>query len=294
MCRVLALGIVIRRKYDMTENINNVSTDVGFIRDNRKIAPGHFLLSIALPISFPVPVPGQFVMLRNTGNYAMILSRPFSVHGFRKDRNKAILEILYRVSGRGTLLLSNMNAGAEVKVLGPLGRGFACAPGVKKIILLAGGVGVAPLAFFLHREMQNRENSASIDVYLGAKDAEVLKGMESRVQAGADEIRMATDDGSVGYHGPVTDILKKELRNFARDHTMIFACGPSAMLRSLALIIKDKPIDCMVSLEERMACGIGACLGCVVETEDKDGKTTYKRVCKEGPVFDIREIVWNP
>ncbi len=278
----------------MTENINSVSTDTGFIRDNRKIAPGHFLLSIGLPISFPEPVPGQFVMLRDTGNYAMILSRPFSVHGFRKDRNKAILEILYRVSGRGTLLLSNMNAGAEVKILGPLGRGFACAPGVKKIILLAGGVGVAPLAFFLHREMQNRENSASIDVYWGAKDAEVLKGLKSRIPPGAGEMRIATDDGSAGHHGPVTDILKGELRNFAQQHTIIFACGPSAMLRSLALIIKDNPIACMVSLEARMACGIGACLGCVVVTKDKDGKITYKRVCKEGPVFDIREIVWDP
>ena len=277
----------------MTENINEVSADAGFIRDNIKIAPGHFLLTIGLPGSFPEPVPGQFVMLRSAENSATILSRPFSVHGFRKERNKTILEILYRVSGRGTLLLSNMNAGAEVKVLGPLGNGFACAPGTKKMILLAGGVGVAPLAFFLQREMQNGKNSASFDIYLGAKDAEVLEGLKSRIPAGAGEILLATDDGSVGYHGPVTDILKRELRNVAKQHAMIFACGPSAMSGSLARIIEDKAIACMVSLEERMACGIGACLGCVVETKDKDGKTNYKRVCKEGPVFDIREIVWN-
>jgi dihydroorotate dehydrogenase electron transfer subunit len=277
----------------MTENVNKVSADAGSIRDNRKIAPGHFLLSIGLPESFPEPFPGQFVMLHNMGNYATILSRPFSVHGFRKERDKTILEILYRVSGRGTLLLSHMKTGTEVKVLGPLGNGFACAPGTKKI-LLAGGVGVAPLAFFLQRETQNGKNSASFDIYLGAKDAEVLEGLKSRIPAGAGEILLATDDGSVGYHGPVTDILKGELRNLAWDHTTIFACGPSAMLRSLARIIEDEPAHCVVSLEERMACGIGACLGCVVETKDKDGKTYYKRVCKEGPVFDIREIVWNP
>ena len=277
----------------MTENTNNATVNAGFIEDNRKIAPGHFLMSIRLPISFPEPVPGQFVMLRSTGNYATVLSRPFSVHGFRKEGNNAILDVLYRVSGRGTLLLSHTSVGAEVKILGPLGRGFETAPGMTKIILVAGGIGIAPLSFFLQREMRKRENPVAFDIYLGAKDAETLEAMKSRVPGDAGEILMATDDGSVGYQGPVTDILKKELKNVAKEFTMILACGPSAMLKSLAMIMNDKPFACLVSLEERMACGIGACLGCVVETKDKQGATTYKRVCKEGPVFDIGEIVWK-
>jgi dihydroorotate dehydrogenase electron transfer subunit len=266
----------------------------GVVRGNRKLSPGHYLLTVKLPESFSEPVPGQFVMLRSGGSNATFLSRPFSVHGFQKGRNGTKLELFYRVSGQGTLRLSYLNAGAEVKVLGPLGNGFPSVLGAGKIILIAGGVGIAPLAFFLQRQLKNRKSPTSFDVFLGARDAGTLKGMESRIPAGAAETYVATDDGSAGHHGPVTDILIQELPKWDQERTTVLACGPSAMMRSLALILKEEPVVCMVSLEERMACGIGACLGCVVPTRDKNGRIVYKRVCKDGPVFDIREIIWNP
>ncbi len=231
-------------------------------------------------------------MLHLPGNEAMILSRPFSVHGFQKKKKEAVLEILYRVSGRGTQFLSNLTPGAEIRVLGPLGRGFWRLAG-KRILLVAGGIGLAPLAFFLEREIEYGNHSTAFSIYLGAKNAEILEGLASRIPAGNQKLLPATDDGSIGYRGPITDILKKDLEHLATKETMILACGPTAMLKSLAELVTQKAVFCEVSLEERMACGIGACLGCVVETRNQNGSSTYKRVCKEGPVFDIREIVWS-
>jgi len=276
----------------MRDNIKNITMNTGQIIGNCDIAPGHFLLAIGLPGSFPAPVPGQFVMLRNLENGETLLSRPFSVYGFRKEGGQAILELLCRVAGRGTQLLSHLGAGGRVEVLGPLGNGFTVNPVVKRIILLAGGVGAAPLSFFL-QELSKTENTLSVSAFLGAKTAEIVNALQSRF-TGSSGLRLATDDGSAGYYGVITDLLGPELQNGDYESTQILACGPTAMTRALVRVLGDKPIRCQVSLEERMACGVGACIGCVVATKDAHGETIYKRVCKDGPVFDIREIVWNP
>jgi dihydroorotate dehydrogenase electron transfer subunit len=266
----------------------------GMVIGNPGVAPDHFLLTLRLPPSFATPQPGQFVMIRDPERGEPLLPRPLSVYGFHREGDQAILDLLYRAAGRGTSLFSRMKPGALLAVLGPLGRGFTLPRDVRKVILLAGGVGVAPLTFLL-QESCLRDTSvqkAKTTAYVGARTAKLLAGIE-RLEGFCD-LRIATDDGSAGYQGLVTDLLRRDLRGYDTEETMIYACGPAAMIRSLAFIVKESDIRCEVSLEERMACGIGACLGCAVAITDGDGKRAYRRVCHDGPVFDIREIFLNP
>jgi dihydroorotate dehydrogenase electron transfer subunit len=266
----------------------------GEVIGNPGVAPDHFLLTLSLPPSFATPQPGQFVMIRDPERGEPLLPRPLSVYGFHREGGYAILSLLCRVAGRGTSLFSRMKPGASLTVLGPLGRGFTVHRDVRKVILLAGGVGVAPLTFLLHEGFL-RDTSlqgTKITAYVGARTADFLTGLD-RLQGFCD-LRTATDDGSAGYHGLVTDLLRCDLGGYEPGETMIHACGPSAMIRSLGFIMMKSAIRCEVSLEERMACGIGACLGCAVAVTDINGKSAYRRVCHDGPVFDIREIALNP
>jgi dihydroorotate dehydrogenase electron transfer subunit len=266
----------------------------GEVIGNLGVAPDHFLLTLKLHPSFATPHPGQFVMIRDPERKEPLLPRPLSVYGFHWEGGYAILDLLCRVAGRGTSLFSRMKTGASLTVLGPLGRGFTMYRDVRKVILLAGGAGVAPLTYLLHEGFL-RDNSlqgTEITAYVGAKKAELLPGLD-RLQGFCD-LRKATDDGSAGYHGLVTDFLRCELGGYEPQETMIYACGPAAMINSLGLLVRKTVIRCEVSLEERMACGIGACLGCAVPITDSNGKSAYRRVCSDGPVFDIREIAPNP
>ena len=266
----------------------------GQVIGNPGVAPDHFLLTLRLPPSFATPQAGQFVMIRDPERGEPLLPRPLSVYGFHRKGDQAIMDLLYRAAGRGTSLFSRMKPGASLTVLGPLGRGFTLQRNVRKVILLAGGVGVAPLTFLLH-EGYLRDTSPQrpkITAYVGARTSELLTGLD-RLE-GFCALRMATDDGSAGYHGLVTDLLRCDLGGYEPEETMIYACGPAAMIRSLGFIVRKSAIRCEVSLEERMACGIGACLGCAVAITDSNGKSAYRRVCHDGPVFDIREIALDP
>lgn len=269
------------------------SMPIGEVIANPEIAPDHFLLTLSLPSDFATPQPGQFVMIRDSAQAEPLLPRPLSVYGFCRVGGRAIVDLLYRVTGRGTSLFSRMKPGALLTVLGPLGRGFTLQRDVRNVVLLAGGVGVAPLTFLLHEGYLRNTSLQRIQItaYVGAKTAELLLSLD-RVQDFCN-LRTATDDGSAGYHGLVTDFLRYELGDYEPQFTMVYACGPVAMIRSLGFIIQEPTIRCEVSLEERMACGIGACLGCAVAIKDGQGKTSYRRVCHDGPVFDLREIALN-
>jgi dihydroorotate dehydrogenase electron transfer subunit len=270
------------------------SMATGQVIGNPGVAPDHFLLTLRLPPSFATPQPGQFVMIRDPERGEPLLPRPLSVYGFRREGDQAILDLLYRAAGRGTSLFSRMKPGASLTVLGPLGRGFTLQSNVRKVILLAGGVGVAPLIYLLHEGCLRvtSPHKTEITAYVGARTAKLLTGLD-RLEGFCD-LRMATDDGSAGYHGLVTELLRCDLGGYEPEETMIYACGPAAMIRSLGSIARKSAIRCEVSLEERMACGIGACLGCAVAIMDSSGKSAYRRVCHDGPVFDIREIAPDP
>lgn len=271
----------------------------GEIIENGRVAPGHFQMTVRLPRFFPPPYPGQFVMIRRVQPEEPLLARPLSVFGFQRHKDYADLQLLYRVAGRGTKLLSRSRPGGELSVLGPLGRGFTLPTGVRRVILIAGGVGVAPLAFLLHSGLlsSGAEQEIQKNFYLGARSAELLAGLD-RLE-GFCELGICTDDGSRGYQGSVTamfesdiELLKHNIGGYDPEETMIYACGPTAMVRALGHLLNENPVRCQVSLEERMACGLGACLGCAVAVHGEGGKGEYRRVCKDGPVFDLREIVF--
>lgn len=269
------------------------SVTTGEILDNRMVARDHFLMRVFLPLSFARPLPGQFVMVRDCRLSGPLLARPLSVFGFQRRPNHSVMELLYRVAGRGTALFSRMKPGEGLCVLGPLGRGFSIHADVKRIVVVAGGVGIAPLSFLVdegYRQSPSLEKR-ELRVYLGAGTEELLTGRERL--SGACDLRICTDDGSLGYRGPVTGLLGEELREFAAEDTAIYACGPTAMIRELGRLLRNSPLRCEVSLEERMACGVGACLGCAVAVQNAAGRREYRRVCHDGPVFDLREMIFN-
>jgi dihydroorotate dehydrogenase electron transfer subunit len=238
------------------------------IIENREIAKNTYSLKIDNPDLFDV-FPGQFFMVRvNDFNYPL-LRRPFSVANYTDK----YIEIIYRVVGEGTNILSSKKEGEFIDLLGPLGNGFLDINGNKKIFLVGGGIGVAPLIYL--KNVIERYYKLPYSAYFGFNSAD-----EVYVEFG----NIATMDGSKGAIGNVVDLAESALD----EKSIVFACGPTIMLKRLAYVCYEKGCDMRVSLESRMACGIGVCLGCVVETE-----SGYKKVCDNGPVFDYKEIVWQ-
>jgi dihydroorotate dehydrogenase electron transfer subunit len=226
-------------------------------------------------------LPGQFVNIKVDNSVAPFLRRPFGIHRVNNRR----VSILYEILGKATEILSRRKSGGYLDVLGPLGHGFDYGSPV----IIAGGMGVAPLFFLAEKLAQDSKFTVAGKpiVLLGAKTKKQVLCEKEFKKLGCD-VTIATDDGSRGFKGKVTDLLRHFLSNFRhRISTSICACGPRPMLKEISRIAKKYNIPAQVSLEEHMSCGIGACLGCVVNT--KDG---YKRVCKEGPVFQAGEVIW--
>ncbi|MEN6318591.1 MAG: dihydroorotate dehydrogenase electron transfer subunit [Syntrophaceae bacterium] len=265
----------------------------GKIIKNMQICGDHFLLSVKLPKSFNSPLPGQFVMVREKGRIDPLLGRPFSVYSFELSKYAAIIEILYKVVGRGTLLLSKLKKGDPVEIFGPYGRAFDVSPEAKTVAFICGGIGIAPITFLISR-YKNLSDMQDVEFicYYGAVSANNLVGFE-QIREMCSEVHVSTDDGSEGYKGFVTELFAKNISLYDTLNSKIYACGPRPMLQRLSKLLVDNPLPCQILMEERMACGVGACLGCAVSTKQKEGKIEYKRVCKDGPVFNIEEIAWS-
>lgn len=282
----------------MTNNEPAVMT--GSVMVNREVAPGQFLLSFHLPADFPTPAPGQFIMVKITEGYDPLLRRPFCVHAFKSGHDYKVVEIMFRIVGGGTRRLASLRPESTVNIVGPLGHGFTIIPQRKNVVIIAGGIGVAPLSFLaehylaLSRATETvRDGPLSrIICYVGATRADSLVGLEG-MEACCEEVHVSTDDGSYGFHGNVVELFRRKMAFYNPEDTAIYACGPAIMLKELAKIFADGDFFCQVSLEERMACGLGACLGCAVAIKGRAGQTTYQRVCKDGPVFNIRDVDWQ-
>jgi len=265
----------------------------GLIESNAEVRDGHYLMSLRLPLSFVLPLPGQFVMVRLKGRNDMLLARPFSVSGFHRDAQDVRIEILYRVAGQATRLFAKLGIGEEMDISGPLGRPFEIPPGINNVILVAGGIGIAPLRYLLAcLRAQGSERAFRIDFFMGAKTVDELLGVET-IRCLCDNLQVCTDDCSMGHPGLVTEPLEQAIKSYPLNDTLICACGPLGMIRRLSEILSQYPLVCQVSLEERMACGLGACLGCAVAVRGDNGERQYQRVCKEGPVFNLRDILWD-
>ncbi|MCX7919903.1 MAG: dihydroorotate dehydrogenase electron transfer subunit [bacterium] len=223
--------------------------------------------------------PGQFALIRCGESYDPLLRRPLTF--FRLDKKQGTLDILFRILGKGTALLAEKNIGDTCDILGPLGKGFQFDKTVTYPVLLAGGMGVAPL-FALAEQLVNINLKPLI--FLGAKTQSELWYKENFMELGC-EINVATDDGSFGFKGTVLDLFNSEIA-YVQSAT-VFGCGPMPMLKRLAELAHERKFQCQISLEENMACGLGACQGCVVPVV---GPEKYKLVCKDGPVFNANEI----
>ncbi|MBT3181058.1 MAG: dihydroorotate dehydrogenase electron transfer subunit [Deltaproteobacteria bacterium] len=220
-------------------------------------------------------IPGQFVMISIPGD-ATFLRRPFGIASL----NDGVAEIFYKTVGAGTRALSSIPKETSITVLGPCGHGFQVDSLPTTSILVAGGYGVSPL-FGLAVKLLER--GSDVQMFFGGMSADDLFLLDELRALGV-RLHLATEDGSEGTKGLVTDLLLQELDGFASPH--IFACGPDGLLKAVAEIGKQKGIATQVSLERYMACGIGVCLGCACK--NSDGK--FVRTCREGPVFDINDV----
>lgn len=221
-------------------------------------------------------VAGQFISVY-CKDKTKLLPRPISICQINKD--DSTLRIVYRVVGGGTIEMSGYKAGDDVEIIGPLGNGFMQREG-KKAILIGGGIGVPPMVQ-LAAELKDK---AEVQIVAGYRDELFLT--EELESNGA--LYIATEDGSTGTKGTVIDAIKEQ----AVEGDVIYACGPTPMLRAIKEYALEKGIECQLSLEERMACGIGACLACVCKSKEKDHHTNVnnKRICKDGPVFLAEEV----
>jgi dihydroorotate dehydrogenase electron transfer subunit len=225
--------------------------------------------------------PGQFVMIRVNSGLDPLLRRPFSICGVKED----LFLVLYRVVGRGTNLMTGLGRGERLWVLGPLGKCFAVPEKRVSRLLVGGGIGIAPLMFL--RQFHREREAALLMGFRSAKD--ILS--PQKITGEERGFVVATDDGTQGHHGPVTDLLEEFLRENPGDMA-VCACGPKPMLKKVAEMTTALRIPCEVSLEARMACGLGACQGCAVKASANSGRS-YFYVCKEGPVFEAEEIDWE-
>lgn len=220
------------------------------------------------------------------GAVCSLLRRPFSIHRpVVRDGVTVGIELLYKVVGNGTRLLSTVAAGAVLDILGPIGNGFTIPKAPRTVYLVGGGIGVPPLVFLASELVESGMDMASSIMFLGGRSKEDLLCIDDFEDMGI-EVRTTTDDGSAGDQCLVTHPL--ELAVAATPPDMIYACGPLPMLSCIAGISEKYRIECQISIESMMACGLGACLGCAVEKREDSG--SYWHVCKDGPVFNASQL----
>jgi dihydroorotate dehydrogenase electron transfer subunit len=265
------------------------------ITSNVEVIPGIHLVWIKAPNIACSVLPGQFITVR-CGDFT--LRRPFSVHQSSpvtgEDSSKGEIALLFKVTGKGTLWLSQQQKSDKIDILGPLGKGFNIEPEAKNLLLVAGGIGIAPLVFL----MQHASSQHQIKLVHGANTAAQLypfasigkKRSKHSPSPKGIQLVPVTEDGSIGKKGMVTDILP----DFLDWADQVYTCGPVDMYRAMAKMplrakrSNLKLAKCQVSLEMRMGCGFGACYGCTINT-----KKGLKQVCRNGPVFELDDIIWQ-
>ncbi len=249
---------------------------------NKEVLPNVYLMSVKAPEIAAIARPGQYVMVRCGEGYTMPLRRPLAVHHISKDG----IALLFTVVGRGTEWLSQRKAGEKVDLFGPLGNGFEIYPSSRNLLLVAGGIGISPVAALAYEAVYT---GRKVTLIYGAKDETLI--YPDHLLPPEIKIASATEDGSKGYRGMVTDLFSVPslVDEFIAEADQIFVCGPLPMYKAIAKMGKklgNKPMQ--VVLETVMGCGVGACLSCSIET--KKGR---KLVCKDGPVFEFSDIRWD-
>lgn len=252
--------------------------ETGALISKAEIAHGIFDVTVQVPRIAAAASPGKFVNILCDGH---TLRRPISICGF--DAAQGALRLVFEVRGKGTDWLSKREVGDVLDMTGPLGHGFSLTDSAKKAVIIGGGIGTPPLLPIA------QFYGANATVITGFRSANIVCLQEDFVAAGAKTI-LCTDDGSMGFHGFTTQALEQHLQDNPCD--ILYTCGPKPMMRGIANIAKERGIPCVVSLEERMGCGVGACLCCATPTHDHKG-SHMSRVCLNGPVFNAEEVDWN-
>lgn len=252
-------------------------TTANIIR-NLSLADNYHLIDVQLPeeIDLSLICPGQFVQVQSPASSGVLLRRPISIHDV--DIERSSMSLLVCQVGPGTEAICSSQAGQTLNIIWPLGNGFTVPTGSRnRVLLMGGGVGIAPL-FYLGKQL--KKHGIEPHFLLAARSARLLLRVEEYSTIGVVDI--ATDDGSLGHKGLIT-----QHPVFAQDYDMVYSCGPMPMMKAIALDCHSRNIPCEVSLENTMACGIGACLCCVEKTVQGN-----RCVCTDGPVFNINELTW--
>lgn len=255
----------------------------GRVLDNRQVASDWYVMDVAAPATARQCQPGQFLHIRPADTHDPLLRRPLSIYDVLAD--SGIISLLYRVAGRGTSLLAKIPADDYIDIMGPLGKGFTLTTSPQKILLVGGGVGVAPLMYLAREAI---ERGSQVRLLFGASQEAQLESAQRFENIGVD-VKVASVDGSRGYHGLVTDLLSQENPS---DYNQVYTCGPTPMMALVCQWANDNGVWGEVSLEEHMACGVGACLGCACQLDPL--QPGYVKVCKDGPVFNMDSVRFQP
>jgi len=253
------------------------------VNERIRIKADFFLMELEAPEIAESACPGQFIMLSVTESESPYLKRPMGLNAI--DKQAGCLRIIYQLKGKGTRAMTKLGPGERIEVLGPLGNGWSVKDGMKNVCLVGGGSGIAtllPLAVELERK-----GVQQMQIILGGKSAEHIICLEDFSDHG-NHLRIATEDGTLGRAGMVDSYFEAN-----PNYDMVYTCGPTPMMRAVARWASAHGLACEASLEERMGCGFGVCMGCVCETKPKDGHVCYQRVCREGPVFAAEEVFFN-
>ena len=251
---------------------------------NELVAENHYLLRCSCPEIAASALPGQFIHVLIPQGSGLLLRRPFTIYTVEDDQ----ITMLYQLIGEGTNVLSRLKRRDSIKVLGPLGNTFEMSPTPNPAIIVGGGAGIASLMLLA---VALRNAGVRALGLVGSMNRARLLSVGDLKAIGVDTY-IATDDGSVGHHGFVTELLTHILETHDLQNPIIYACGPDGMLRVITKIAQDYCIPTQLAMENRMGCALGVCLGCVCKVQLPEGGFEYQRVCTEGPVFNAKEIVW--
>ena len=266
--------------------------------ENVQLARDTYRLRFECPELACQIVPGQFLMLRVAQRDDPLLGRAFALYDTVLDGagRPTAVDVVFLVVGKMTGLMAASTPGTELEVWGPLGNAFSAEP-VEHLVMVAGGIGQTPM-LALGQEFAGKRDygrgvtpAEKVTLCYGVRSQDLLAGADD-FRAGGIDLRIASDDGSIGHHGLVTEVLDQVLAESAGTQVRIACCGPEPMMEAVAKLAIARGVPCQVSLETPMACGIGICFSCVVKVEQPDGEWDYKRTCVEGPVFAAEKIVW--
>ncbi len=250
----------------------------GRIVVNKQILPCYYCLEIFVPQIAASAHAGQFIMVTPDMGLEIFLKRPMSLN--RIDREFGVISIIYKIHGKGTKAISELGEGSEIEILGPLGHGWRIVNNCRRALLIGGGSGVASL---LPLAADLAAINTKIDMLIGAASVDELFCLEE-FSALAD-VSVSTDDGSFGVHGLISRIFPDQPK-----YDAVYACGPRGMLKAVQQWTDKLNLPCQLSLEEKMGCGLGTCMGCVCSVKDENGDINYRRVCHDGPVFNSKEV----